>query len=218
MAPAKRVNVLVGGVATVMLLAGCASESDPQSRQAPLPAATEAPDTATAESGEELTPQSTPQALVFKSGVLEIGDFDPYTLGGNIFDPCTEITPEEFAAAGFDHVEPLPEEYAGLARASAACEVFDEEGFLVGTLLNNDANRAHIEKKFKVQGVTDSLLPAVFTYQPSTDLGVGCFAQIDTLRGGLSVSVAGLRGFNTSEESCSTAVSMLESLQLDAKF
>ena len=40
----------------------------------------------------------------FASGFLEFGDFDPYTIGDDGFNPCTEITEQEFAAAGFEQM------------------------------------------------------------------------------------------------------------------
>lgn len=163
---------------------------------------------ASAENGSSAT--TAPQAFVFESGVLEIGDFDPYTLGDNIFDPCTEITPEEFAAAGFDRVEPLPEEYAGLARGSSACEVIDSEGFIIGTFLNNNADKATVKAQANVR---DSVAePAIFYYQPANTLSAGCFAQIDTVRGGLSVSVVKRPHSGDSGEACDTAVAMLHKL------
>mgnify|MGYP002719779689 FL=1 len=45
-----------------------------------------------------------PRGFEFESGFLEFGDFDPYTLGNDGFNPCTEITEEEFAAAGFEQM------------------------------------------------------------------------------------------------------------------
>ena len=48
------------------------------------------------------TDDATPRGFQFESGFLEFGEFDPYTLGNDIFNPCTEITEEEFAAAGFE--------------------------------------------------------------------------------------------------------------------
>ncbi len=45
-----------------------------------------------------------PRGFEFESGFLEFGDFDPYTIGDDIFNPCTEITEQEFAAAGFEQM------------------------------------------------------------------------------------------------------------------
>lgn len=211
MGPVQRRNLLVGALMAAVLLTGCASESDLVVRQAPLSADTDARDAA--ESGDELAQRTTPQAFVFKSGVLEIGDFDPYTLGDNIFDPCTEITPEEFAAAGFDHVEPLPEEYAGLARGLSVCEVLDEDEPQAVSFSTNDANRPVVEQQNMIEdALVSESLPEMFVYYPTSRLSTGCFAQVDTKRGGLSAGVAGLSGHDMREETCRAAVNALERL------
>ena len=63
-----------------------------------------------AEGGDPVTEVAEPEvpAFHFASGTLELGDFDPATLGDDLFDPCTEISAEEYAAAGMTGVEPEP--------------------------------------------------------------------------------------------------------------
>ena len=45
-----------------------------------------------------------PRGFEFESGFLEFGDFDPYAIGDDGFNPCTEITEQEFATAGFEQM------------------------------------------------------------------------------------------------------------------
>ena len=162
-----------------------------------------------AENGSSAT--TAPQAFVFESGVLEIGDFDPYALGDNIFDPCTEITPEEFAAAGFDRVEPWPEEYAGLARGLSVCEVYDSTDLPSSDFAMNNANRTLIEQRATlIEEVRSEILPDAFVY--SSRSGGGCFAQIDTKRGGLSSGVSGDLTSSDPIPACQEAIRMLEQL------
>jgi len=159
-----------------------------------------------------LSPAPAPQAFVFESGTLEIGEFDPYTLGDNIFDPCTEITPAEFAAAGFERVEPLPDEYAGLARGLSYCEVFDADGVPRSDFTMTAVNRDVIQgQRTVVQGVTSGSLPSAFAYLP-TGGSSGCFAQVDTVRGGLSAGASSLPGDDNQVAACWVAMGMLDDL------
>ena len=188
-------------VAMCVLLTGCAEQSlidDPTSPS------TSAPDT-DADSGS--------QAFVFDSGVLEIGDFDPYALGDDLFDPCTEITAEEFAAAGFDNVEPMPEEYAGLARGLSACDVEKHDEVPGEGFGNNNASRVEIEAQTELLADYHSdLLPTLFVYGPRGDISTNCYAQVDTPQGGLVSQVSGVDGFQTAETTCRIAVENLEVL------
>ena len=183
------------------LLAGCAASPPPIDEPSALPIT---PIT---------TEQPSPAAFHFKSGTLEIGDFDPYTLGDDIFDPCTEISPEEFAAAGFDNVEPIPEEYAGLARGLSACDIMDEGDLSGAGFGNNNANREVVEAQTPLlPQYSSEKLPAIFVYGPRGDFGTLCYAQVDTSRGGIVSEVAGLDGFDSQDSTCTEAIRNLESI------
>lgn len=202
------------------VLAGCASEPSPIDAP-PAPTANNQANEHSAESaggaaggsGDSSAGSSAdaPAAFHFKSGTLEIGDFDPYTLGDDIFDPCTEISPEEFAAAGFDNVEPIPEEYAGLARGLSACEVWDEGKFQVG-FMNNNANRRSIEEIGNLLEHRSDRLPMLYTHGPRNGTGPDCFAQIDTQRGGIIAAVPGFEGYDSQDETCAKAIAALEAV------
>lgn len=187
-------------VAMCVLLTGCAEQSlidDPTSPSTSAPATD-------ADSGS--------QAFVFDSGVLEIGDFDPYTLGDDLFDPCTEITAEEFAAAGFDNVEPMPEEYAGLARGLSSCDVVSDDSFNAPIFMNNNADRQHVQEMTGLLPYESEILPTLFTYGPRGGQGIDCFAQVDTSRGGLIAGLPGIEGFGSQEENCARAIDTFEAL------
>lgn len=202
------------------VLAGCASEPSPIDAP-PAPTANNQANEHSAESAggaidgsagssEDSSPDA-PAAFRFESGTLEIGDFDPYTLGDDIFDPCTEISPEEFAAAGFDNVEPIPEEYAGLTRGLSTCEILDSRGQPIADISNNPANREVVEEKATVfREHTSRVLPSLFTYDFEDPNSTGCFAQVDTTRGGLSVGVPGLPGRDERNETCDRAIRIIE--------
>lgn len=188
-------------VAMCVLLTGCAEQSlidDPTSPSTFAPAT-------------DADPGS--QAFVFDSGVLEIGDFDPYTLGDDLFDPCTEITAEEFAAAGFDNVEPMPEEYAGLARGLSSCDVEKHDEVPGEGFGNNNASRVEIEAQTELlTNYRSDLLPTLFVYGPRGDISTNCYAQVDTAKGGLVSEVSGIDGFHKQETTCQIAVENLEEL------
>ena len=182
-----------------VLLTGCAEQSlidDPTSPPTSAPATD-------ADSGS--------QAFVFDSGVLEIGNFDPYALDDDLFDPCTEITAEEFAAAGFDNVQPIPEEYAGLARGLSVCQPAEEDN---PSFIGNNADQTHIAETTGLLEYKSSVLPSLFTYGPKGGTGSGCFAQVDTQRGGLVAAVGGIDGFDIQADTCKTAISAIESIFL----
>lgn len=204
------------------LLVGCASTPPPIDEPSAHPhtttptaqpgsAAAAAADSTSA--GGASTSSTTPAAFHFKSGTLEIGDFDPYALGDNLFDPCTEISPEEFAAAGFENVEPIAEEYRGLNPGVSAC-FFERETPLFGMSLSNSrANRTKIAEEREIpQSLKSGMLPSLFVYGTGITGDTDCFAQVDTLRGGVVASISSLPGSASFEEACSLAISNLEEL------
>lgn len=209
----KAAPAVVAGVVMVASVTGCGGGAPVPEPGAQSSAVGTSSSNQTADAGAEA-----PQAFVFESGVLEIGDFDPFTLGDDLFDPCTEITPEEFAAAGFDRVEPLPEDLQGLARGLSVCQVFGPSGMIVADFSNNDANRLQISNQSELFGdFSSDLLPSIFTYAPKDGIDRGCFAQIDTSRGGLSAGVLG--GIEDDlRTNCDAAISMLEDLYLANSF
>lgn len=200
------------------VLAGCASEPSPIDAP-PAPTANNHANEHSAESaGGSGTPsdsETAPAAFHFKSGTLEIGDFDPYALGDDIFDPCTEISPEEFAAAGFDNVEIFPEEYSGLLQGLKVCDVAKHNDVASEAFGNNNANRAYIKDQIPLlPQYKSSILPEIFVFGPKNGVGTHCYAQVDTVRGGLVSQVTGLGNQQSLERACEVAIRNLETIFL----
>lgn len=206
------------------VLAGCASEPSPIDAP-PAPTASHQANEHSAESaggavggsagGSEDSSVDAPAAFHFKSGTLEIGDFDPYALGDDIFDPCTEISPEEFAAAGFDNVEIFPEEYSGLLQGLKVCDVAKHNDVASEAFGNNNANRAYIEDQIPLlPQYKSSILPEIFVFGPKNGEGTHCYAQVDTVRGGLVSQVTGLESQQSLERACEVAIRNLETIFL----
>ncbi|MCT1368697.1 DUF3558 domain-containing protein [Corynebacterium mucifaciens] len=198
------------------ILAGCGATPPPiDEPSAPTPAQNQNDSDPAPSTSSPSDAAHAPAAFHFKSGVLEIGDFDPYTLGDNIFDPCTEISPEEFAAAGFDNVEPLPEEYAGLAKGLSVCDVIKNEGVPSEGFSNNNANRGLIQSEtVLLDRYRSERVPEIFVFGPESGVGTSCYAQLDTKRGGIVSQVAGWDGYDNQDRTCGVAVRNLESLYL----
>ena len=153
------------------------------------------------------------QAFVFKSGVLEIGDFDPYTIGDDIFDPCTEITQEEFTAAGFEDVEPLPKEYSDISGGLKMCSLRSSDGANSVTISNNVSNRSVIEDAYGTEQKWQSMrFPEMYVFSPRIGASTGCFAQVDTVRGAIAMMASGIELSSSRESNCAKAQKALEAL------
>lgn len=199
----KKASVAMTLVIASMWVAGCSSADGEQTA-----ASAETPGAVSA--GEE-----TPQAFVFESGTLEIGDFDPQALGDDLFDPCTEISAAEFAAAGFENVEPMPEEYTGLAHGMSVCEIYDASGQTHSDFSANNANRAHVETQVEILPYLSKVIPSLFVYGPRAGSEIHCFAQVDTARGGISAGVTDASNNRDLTRMCNEAIEMLEKLYLE---
>lgn len=135
-------------------------------------------------------------AFHFASGTLELGDFDPATLGDDLFDPCTEISAEEYAAAGMTGVEPEPviaESSNGLAEG---CKLDKREVWATRSVLAARTDLADVQDAdgYVVEH-PDSVVPELYTHTVPSVNPYQCVAQVDTVRGGLAVavSVSGLK-------------------------
>ncbi|WP_196794469.1 DUF3558 family protein [Corynebacterium timonense] len=128
----------------------------------------------------EAAPVEEVPAFHFQSGDLVLGDYDPYTIGENLFNPCAEITDEEFAAAGFVGKHDLG--YDALAQKASCFFESDDPDIRVG-FIANAANRetSGAQARF-IEGIDAGNIPGVYFYQPQFDAGV-CFAVVDTERG-----------------------------------
>ena len=188
----KKRSATLSCLAIVGALAGCASD----------PAETVAEDA-----------ESEAPAFHFASGTLELGEFDPTTLGDDLFDPCTEISAEEFAAAGMTGVEPLK---GGNAAENGAkgCMANPVLPGTFRTVIANPASEAVLSKEEnrRVSSDYDSAVPGLYVHWVENDGGKSCFAQVDTVRGGIVVSVSINSRRKTNDDPCALATESLEAL------
>lgn len=169
---------------------------------------------AEAESAEASTE---PRGFAFESGFLEFGDFDPYALGDDIFNPCTEITLEEYAAAGFPGIE--VEEDGWPISELSFCEIpsTDEQldRAIVTSFDNGNTNREMIEMQgLMLPHYRSELIPELFAFAANNHDPSLCYTQVDTLRGGFGASAGGLAHDVTQAEMCELSIHIFEQLFL----
>ena len=144
----------------------------------------------------------------FESGFLPFGDFDPQTLGNNVFDPCEDITAEEFAAAGWPRTEGKKDV---TPKGNIICPVQSGEKFLLTDFINGSVNRQVMEENgviFEQYG--SELLPEMYVFGPGDGIS-DCFTRIDTPRGAIGASAGGASTFDQ-ETLCQIAITMTEDL------
>lgn len=195
------------------LLAGCSSTTLIDAPSAPTNAPPDSSDSSGA-SGQK--------AFVFESGTVPIGDFDPFTLAPeDYFDPCNDITEDEFRRAGFTgEIKRSTDGEIDSPHGTSVCTFSNSEDFTEIGLGFADGNREMANQSREMLPEHQSeILPEIYVYND----GVAyesmqiCIAQIDTDSGGI------VAFFNTVNESysfddhCEIAVGALESLyQLNA--
>ena len=147
-------------------------------------------------------------AFHFASGDLVLGDFDYETIKDNLFNPCEEISAEEFAAVGF---EPLKHQYT-LSGGGIGCGLVGRDTNEVHSIGTSSATRTHIESQPEdvINSSASAIIPGLVTYRGAKAGGFGCVAAVDTVRGQFSVIAA--QGFEPAEleELCASAVEIIE--------
>ena len=159
-----------------------------------------------------------PRGFAFESGFLEFGDFDPYALGDDIFNPCTEITLEEYAAAGFPGIE--VEGDGATFHDHNACDIPPTEEqfarYVSASFSNGRPNREMIEMQgLLLPQYTSELVPELFAFAATDHNPSVCYTQIDTLRGGFGAFADGLAPDVTQGEMCELAIETTEQLFLE---
>lgn len=193
-------------VLTCALVAGCGTDGGIEEPSSGAESGSNTIDSGTAAASE-------PQSFKFESGELKIGDFDPYTLGDDLFDPCTEISPEEFAAAGFENVEPIEEEYRGLNTGLNACFFDEHPEIAIESFINSNASQEVIGQQTEILAdYSSEILPDLFVYHPEPNHGDDCYAQVDTKRGGFVSAAGGLSQQSDELANCRVAIENLERL------
>ena len=160
------------------------------------------------------TRQDAPPAFHFESGDVVLGDFVYEDVKGNIFNPCEEISAEEFAAIGF--------ETEGRSKRSEIDDINscflgsrDDSSYLEYVILGGPANlMMSVEQGATVETGVSDLIPGVYTYGPiGLDSDI-CYAGVDTGRGQLAVAVgrAGVSGVYDHDDLCNHSIETLEAL------
>ncbi|WKD56976.1 hypothetical protein CAPI_02010 [Corynebacterium capitovis DSM 44611] len=162
--------------------------------------------------GSVAPPDAEPTAFHFRSGDLVLGPFDPYAVLGNVFDPCAEISVEEFAAAGFT-VDPS-RGVTSSERGVSSCFVEGSDPYVIAGFGGNAANREVISSKKTLLSGYSSVIPGLFVYGDGRSEDAMCTAAVETPRGSLTSSFGTLRPSESLDTLCAEAVHMLEALFL----
>lgn len=198
------------GAVLVVALAGCSSELQDHGTPAELPAGSAAADTQT--SAQAPADDADRPAFHFASGDLVLGDFNYEDIAGNIFNPCEEISAEEFAAIGFEKDEKVVRKRA---EDKVACQLSDIEGKneIYRGVFSGPATRDEAPMQAEVFSTDASeLVPGVYTHGTRTVEGDMCFAAVDTERGQFAAVAGDIESSIPQEERCDEAVRILESL------
>ncbi len=156
-----------------------------------------------------------PRGFEFASGFLEFGDFDPYTLGNDIFNPCTEITEEEFAAAGFEQMQ-YNDGNNPFSRGIVSCVFASDRDDAVAGFYGGVINKRVAEERGSIMAEYQSkVLPELYTLPASTGREGACYSQIDTPRGALGTYAGGSPRRITTGEACEIAIEYAERLFLN---
>lgn len=199
------------GAVLIVALAGCSSELQDRGTPAELPAgfATDTQTSAQAPADDADRP-----AFHFASGDLVLGDFNYEDIAGNIFNPCEEISAEEFAAIGYEsrgrnkrtHMKDLN---------SCFMDLPGDTSGLTYVLLGGSADLARtVEQGALVETGVSDVVPGVYAYGPIGIEDDICYAGVDTERGQFAVAsgVGGVSGIYQHEELCKVSTEILEAL------
>lgn len=154
----------------------------------------------------------TVDAFHFESGTLELGPFDPLEVYPDVFDPCQEISDEEFAKAGFetDRITTPMADHSILSCTLLPIDRTEKFGLL---LAGNIVDRADLELQSTIIAEDVSqILPNMFLYVVDGLEEHNCSAAVATERGHLiAFSVDGFTQ-HTQQDHCTNAIQTLENL------
>lgn len=207
---AARVFSAAAGAVLVVVLAGCSlggSMADaPPSVSNNQPSAEPQ-----ALSDQTESDKAAPPAFHFQSGDLVLGDFNYDEIAGNIFNPCEEISAEEFAAIGFEtdgKVRRL--ETKDLNGCVLRPVTSDSWSYAMSGGTGNLA--ATRQQRRVVKSDVSKNLPGVYTFSDVSGEFNACGAAVDTIRGQLGLIVGQLNDSQLSGSNCERAVEVLEQL------
>ena len=159
------------------------------------------------------TDDATPRGFQFESGFLEFGEFDPYTLGNDIFNPCTEITEEEFAAAGFEQMRYYDADDP-FGNGIASCEFGGpSDDASAGGFYGGQIDRRIAEEHGLVlPQFTSASIPELYAIRSRTGIEGTCYTQIDTRRGSFGTHFGGPSGRIETDRACAEAIERAEAM------
>ena len=150
----------------------------------------------------ETTGAGEPPAFHFKSGDLVLGEFDPYSIGGDLFNPCEEISDEEFAELGLHGKRDLG--YNPVTQ-KAGCYFDSGDPHISLGVVATAANRDISTRKGRIvgeSGTTD--VPGSYSVEPGGSSG-DCYAAVDTTRGAIGVNTSSLDPRHSVKQLCELA-------------
>ncbi|STC70294.1 DUF3558 domain-containing protein [Corynebacterium pilosum] len=155
----------------------------------------------------------TVDAFHFESGTLELGPFDPLEVYPDVFDPCQEISDEEFAKAGLetDGVTIPQGNYSALYCVGTLEHDPAKYGILIG---GSATGKTTIESQATViDENASSKIPNVFLFIEDDFGSNNCSAVVSTNRGNFSVLFSDGVQKLESLQHCKNAILTLEKLQ-----
>ena len=154
-----------------------------------------------------------PRGFEFASGFLEFGDFDPYAIGDDGFNPCTEITEQEFAAAGFEQMryydanDPFSNGIA-VCNFGGPSDDASAGGFYGGQIDRTIAE----ENGLILPQFTSASIPELYVIKSKIGMEGTCYTQIDTRRGSFGTHFGGLPGRMETDHACVEAIKRAEAM------
>ncbi|WP_165164202.1 DUF3558 family protein [Corynebacterium qintianiae] len=192
-------------VGAAFVLSGCGILGDP-----PVPDVGESDGAGSAAEGPAQPAAAEPAAFHFDSGDLVLGPFDPEDVKDNLFDPCTEISDAEFAAAGLVKRQEQPGHQIDSSINSCSLDAGATNFSIL--LVANALDKNAIESGSPVFDFEVSELPQAFAFGSPVDSISMCDVAVETRRGTVSASVSTVRSTDAVSELCPTAANVIISL------
>nr|WP_305083260.1 DUF3558 family protein [Corynebacterium pseudogenitalium] len=157
------------------------------------------------------------KAFVFESGTVPIGDFDPFALAPeDYFDPCNDITEDEFRRAGFTgEIKRSTDGEIDSPHGTSVCTFSNSEDFSTIGLAMVDSAREQVSQQREIlKEHSSELLPEIYVYNDGIEYATmtPCVAQIDTERGAIGTFFQTMDERVDLDEYCEIAIQNLESL------
>lgn len=198
-----RVFSAASGAVLVAVLAGCSLGESHSEDSSEIPSSSSAAAVPSADA---------PPAFHFQSGDLVLGDFTYEEVAGNIFNPCEEISAEEFAAIGFQKDGRLRRAHA---KDVIACPISSSEGSfgVEYAVMGGSANMLDaIQQGGSVETGVSRRIGGAYSYGPiGVDADI-CYTAVDTVRGQLSVGAGGIMTSYSKQDLCDRSLAILEAL------